>query len=89
MRTLSTRAIAIGLLASIIVGAGIALIASIELAAPYMNFVFWGGLGVIAVVWLALFLSSPPRQFSNDALYDRAKYGRTATQADVEIRKVD
>ena len=89
MRSMSTRSIAIGLLVSVIIGAVIALAASIELAAPYMNFVFWGGLGVIAVIWLALFLSSPPRQFSNEALYDRAKYGRNATQVHVESRKVD
>jgi hypothetical protein len=89
MRSMSTRSIATGLLVSVVVGAGIALVASIDLAAPAMNFVFWGGLGVVALVWLALFLSSPPRQFSNEALNDRAKYGRNATQFHVESRKVD
>lgn len=89
MRSMSTRSIAIGLLVSVVIGAAILLIASIELAAAYMNIVFWGGLGVIALVWLALFLGSPPRQFSNEALYDRAKYGRNATQIPVERNKVD
>jgi hypothetical protein len=90
MRSMNARSIAIGLLVSVIIGAVIALVASTgELAAPYMDIVFWGGLGVAALVWLVLFLCSPPRQFSNDALYDRAKYGHNATQIDVESRKID
>jgi uncharacterized membrane protein YjfL (UPF0719 family) len=89
MRSMSTRSIAIAVLVSVVIGAVIALIASIEVAAAYMNIVFWGGLGVIVLVWLALYLASPPPQFSNEALYDRAKYGRNATQMSVESKKVD
>lgn len=89
MRSMSTRSIAIALLVSLVIGAAIGLIASIGIAAAYMSIIFWGGLGVIALVWLALYLSSPPRQFSNEALYDRAKYGRNATQMWVERNKVD
>jgi|RhiMethySRZTD1v2_1073278.scaffolds.fasta_scaffold2194380_1 hypothetical protein len=89
MRSMSTRSIALGLLVSVVIGAAIALFASIEVAAAYMNIVFWGGLGIIALAWLALYLSAPPRQFSNEALYDRAKYGRNATQMSVERNKVD
>jgi hypothetical protein len=80
MRSLSKRSKAAGLIAALVTAAAVALVAATGgLTSPYMNLVFWGVLAAIAVIWMAHFLLTPPRQPTKEELYNRAKYGPGTT----------